>query len=114
MNDPNDLARAEQFLELGRYAEAETLLRALLADHPGSVEVLHALATVLLFAERNEESLELARQALTLNPEAPTCRIGGCATPNQPIGNAYGTGSASHSVKESGGQVTHKHKPNKK
>src|SRR3546814_8397714 len=78
MNDPNDLARAEQFLELGRYAEAETLLRALLADHPGSVEVLHALATVLLFAERNEESLELARQALTLAPEDLDCRLAVC------------------------------------
>lgn len=63
-----DLARAGALLDAGRPAEAETLLRPLLASDPHDAAVLRALAQAVGAQARSYEQSMLIRKAIALEP----------------------------------------------
>jgi tetratricopeptide (TPR) repeat protein len=65
-----DLARARTLIDLRRYAEAESTLRALLAQEPEDAEVVRLLADVVGDLGRYDEQEQLARRAVALEPDA--------------------------------------------
>lgn len=70
MNDPADLTRAAQLLELGRPAEAERLARAALGADPTSLDAAEILANALNHQDRAEEGAEVARRGLGQHPDS--------------------------------------------
>lgn len=64
-----DLANAETLLELGRPAEAEERVRAVLASDPEHVVALLTLARALHDQDRDTEAESAARSGLALDPD---------------------------------------------
>ena len=62
---------ALQHHRAGRYAEAETLYRQILAVQPQNADVLHLLGVLAHQVGRNDAAVELIQKALALAPDAP-------------------------------------------
>jgi len=64
-----ELARARVLVDLRRYAEAEQLLRQLVAGQPDSPEALIELAQVLNAQDKDRECLAVAKSAAAIAPD---------------------------------------------
>ena len=71
----DDLARAQQLLELNRAPEAEGLARQHLAEDPSSADALWILNRALNKQERWAEATRAGRAALAIDPEATHLRM---------------------------------------
>ena len=69
------LAAAAEAVALGRYADAEPVLRDYLARHPDHVEALRLLSECLSVAGAHEQAEALLRHALTIQPEFAPLRF---------------------------------------
>ncbi len=74
LKDPKDMShmwersqQANALVRAERYEEAESMLRAILAEDPGSVMSASSLAGILIKTERKQDALELLRKAVTMN-----------------------------------------------
>jgi hypothetical protein len=68
--DDDHVLRAETMVAVGQTAEAESVLRRLLADRPVSMPALVALADLLAATGRNDEARRVARTAIDLDADA--------------------------------------------
>lgn len=64
-----DLDRAEALLDLGRYADAERMIRSHLAGNAESAHALRMLTSVLLHQDRDREAVDAGRRAVAVDPE---------------------------------------------
>lgn len=69
MNPAQTLQFATQEIRAGRLANAEALLRPVLAAQPGHAAALHLLGVAAQQAGRAEEAVRLLRQAIAANPD---------------------------------------------
>lgn len=76
MSGPGDLERVDALLGLGRYADAERLLRHLLAQDPDSGRALATLAQALAGQDRWAEAVSIARRGVAAGPaDASTVQV---------------------------------------
>ena len=80
---PQALALALQHYQAGRWADAETLYRQILAAQPGHADALHHLGLVAQQTGRHESAVEWIRQAIALDPHHPA--------PHANLGEIYRT-----------------------
>jgi predicted O-linked N-acetylglucosamine transferase (SPINDLY family) len=74
-NRANLLQLASERHRAGRLAEAESILRQLLAQDPTDGDALHHLAGLLARGGRTAEAAELFRQAVGANPDVPAAHL---------------------------------------
>ena len=67
---PEEVARAQAMLSVGRPAEAAAVLSRLVASNPGNGRLFCMLASAQLGLRQNEQALDSARQAVALLPES--------------------------------------------
>lgn len=64
-------ARADRYTAVGRFAEAERIIRRALASHPEHINLLNKLSYALFRQKRYTEDLEVTEKALALDPDEP-------------------------------------------
>ncbi|AVT37852.1 hypothetical protein C6W10_16885 [Plantactinospora sp. BB1] len=76
--DPHAAAvsRSDALIQLGRWAQAEALLRPVLATRPDHPTALADLAWILRNTGRQDEAYEVARRLVAVEPDWPTALTG--------------------------------------
>jgi len=70
-----DLAKAHELHKAGRLEDAKNAYLAILAQHPPSAEVLHALAIVYTRQQQFSEAIDHLKSAVELEPTNPTLQL---------------------------------------